>query len=115
MMAPHARKKGGSSTIASKKFGDHITIDHVIAKDFRDFGFEREKVAFVVKDVWSNFRYVYPSVSKNAEECYENLLHFLQVEDSVGIVYSDNAYELETAVKKLGCRHNTSRAYVDQT
>ena len=37
MMAPHARKKGGSSTIASKKFGDHITIDHVITKDFRDF------------------------------------------------------------------------------
>ena len=44
MLAPHARKRGGSSTIFSKKFGDHVTIDHIVTKDLRDFGIEGEKV-----------------------------------------------------------------------
>ena len=114
MLAPQARKKGGSTTIHSKKFGDHITIDHIITKDLRDHGFEGEKVAFVVKDVYSKFRYVYPSETKSSEQCTSDLQHFLKVEDKVGIVYSDNAPELEAAVKQLGVRHNTSRAYVNE-
>ncbi|CAE7762117.1 unnamed protein product, partial [Symbiodinium sp. KB8] len=69
MLAPHARKRGGSSTIMAKKFGDHVTIDHIITRDLRDFGIEGEK---------------------DGEQVYENLLHFLQVEDDVGIIYSDN-------------------------
>ena len=114
MLAPQARKKGGSTTIHSKKFGDHITIDHIITKDLRDHGFEGEKVAFVVKDVYSKFRYVYPSETKSSEQCTSDLQHFLKVEDKVGIVYSDNAPELEAAVKQLGVRRNTSRAYVNE-
>ena len=114
MLAPQARKKGGSTTIHSKKFGDHITIDHIITKDHRDHGFEGEKVAFVVKDVYSKFRYVYPSETKSSEQCTSDLQHFLKVEDKVGIVYSDNAPELEAVVKQLGVRHNTSRAYVNE-
>ena len=102
MLAPQARKKGGSTTIHSKKFGDHITIDHIITKDLRDHGFEGEKVAFVVKDVYSKFCYVYPSETKSSEQCTSDLQHFLKVEDKVGIVYSDNAPELEAAVKQLG-------------
>ena len=97
MLAPHARKRGGSSTIMAKKFGDHVTIDHIITRDLRDFGIEGEKVALVVKDVYTNFRYVYPSSTKDGEQVYENLLHFFQVEDDVGITYSDNAPELEDA------------------
>ena len=117
MLAPQARKKGGSTTIHSKKFGGHITIDHIITKDLRDHGFEGEKVAFVVKDVYSKFRYVYPSETKSSEQCTSDLQHFLKVEDKVGIVYSDNAPELEAAVKpvkQLGVRRNTSQAYVNE-
>ena len=40
MMAPHARKLGGSSTIKSEKYGDHLTIDHIITRDLRDYGFD---------------------------------------------------------------------------
>ena len=32
MLALHARKRRGSSTIFSKKFGDHVTIDHIVTK-----------------------------------------------------------------------------------
>ena len=115
MLAPHARKRGGSSTIMAKKFGDHVTIDHVITRDLRDFGIEGEKVALVVKDVCTNFRYVYPSSTKDGEQVYENLLHFFQVDDDVGIIYSDNAPELEDATRKFKIRHNTSRPYADES
>ena len=88
MLAPRARKRSGSSTIQSKAFGVHITIDHVVTRDLRDRGLENEKVTFVVKDVFSKFRYVYPSPTK--------------------------APELKDAVKRMKFRHNTSRAYVDE-
>ena len=115
MLAPHARKRGGSSTIMAKKFGDHVTIDHIITRDLRDFGIEGEKVALVVKDVCTNFRYVYPSSTKDSEQVYENLLHYFQVDDDVGIIYSDNAPELEDATRKFKIRHNTSRPYADES
>ena len=110
---PHARKRGGSSTIQSKALGNHITIDHVVTRDFRDHGLKNEKAAFVVKDVFSKFRYVYPSPTKEADQCHEDLQHFLQVGDKVGVVYSDTAPELKDAVKCMKFRQNTSRAYVD--
>ena len=65
MYAPQARKTGGSSTIYSKAFADHITVDHIITADAKDYGFQEETVAHVVKDVYSKFRYVYPSKTKS--------------------------------------------------
>ena len=114
MMAPQARKRGGSSTIKSESYGDHITIDHVITRDLKDQGIGDERVALVVKDVFSSFRYIYPSATKSSDQCYEDLQHYLGAEDTVGTVYSDNAPELRAAVKQLGIRHNTSREYVDE-
>ena len=54
----------------------------------------------MVKDVCSKFHYVYPSETKSLEQCHSDVLHFLKVEDKIGIVYSDNAPELESAVKQ---------------
>ena len=64
---------------------------------------------------FTNFRYVYPASTKDGKQVYESLLHFFQVDDEVGIVYSDNAPELEDATQKFKVRHNTSRPYVDET
>eukprot|EP00439_Symbiodinium_sp_Y106_P079167 s520_g17.t2 len=88
MYAPQARKTGGSSTIYSKAFADHITVDHIITADAKDYGFQEEPVAHVVKDVYSKFRYVYPSKTKSGEQCYEDMLHFLGVDDEVNLVQS---------------------------
>ena len=68
----------------------------------------------MVKDVFNKFRYVYPSPTQEADQCHEDLQHFLQVGDKVGVVYSDNAPELKDAVRRMKFRHNTSRAYVDE-
>ena len=51
--------------------------------------------------------------TKEADQCHEDLQHFLQVGDKVGVVYSDNAPELKDAVRRMKFRHNTSRAYVE--
>ena len=114
MLAPQSRKVGGTRTIESKAFGDHITCDHIILKDLTEFGFHDQKDGFVIKDVFTSFRYCYPSETKTADQCHEDFLHFLQVKDEVGIVYSDNAPELIATMKKLGIRRNTSRQYVDK-
>ena len=114
MYSPQARKTGGSSSITSTKYGDHITVDHIITRDMLDHGYNDQKVALVVKDVYSQFRYVYPSGTKNSDQCHEDLLHFLGKDDDVGIIYSDNAPELGQAIKRLGVRRNTSREYVDE-
>eukprot|EP00439_Symbiodinium_sp_Y106_P066744 s3183_g10.t3 len=114
MYARQARKTGGSSTIYSKAFGDHITVDHIITADAKDYGFQGETVAHVVKDVYSKFRYVYPSKTKSGEQCYEDMLHFLGVDDEAKVIYSDNALEFDYAARQLRARHNTSREYVDQ-
>ena len=97
MLAPHARKRGGSSTIASKKFGDHVTVDHIITKDLRDSG-----VALVVKDVFTNFRYVYLSRTKEGEQvCEAYFISFVP--------------ELEDSTSKYKVRRNTSTAYADES
>ena len=87
MLAPRSRKVG-TRTIESKAFGDHITCDHIILKDLTAFGFHDQKDAFVIKDVFTSFRYCYPSETKTADQCHEDFLHFLQVKDDVGIVTS---------------------------
>jgi len=114
MYAPQARKSGGSTTIHSKAFGDHITVDHIITEDAKDYGFQEETLAHVVKDVYSKFRYIYPSRTKSGEQCYEDMLHFLGVDDEVKVIYSDNALEFDFAARQLRARHNTSRAYVNE-
>ena len=67
MLVPRARKRGGS-TIIPKKFEDHVTLGHIVTKDLRDFGIKAEKVALVVKNVFTNFRYVYPSGTKEGDQ-----------------------------------------------
>ena len=112
MYAPQARRKSGSSKIHSKAFGDHITVDHIITKFAKEF--QEETVAHVVKDVCSKFRFAYPAASKSGEQCHEDMLHFLAVDDEVKVLYSDNALEFDYVAKQLRCRHNTSKAYVDE-
>ena len=116
MMAPYARKTGGSSTVRSEAYGDHVTMDHIIARDLRDYGFDDQRVALVVKDVFSKFRYVYPSDTKEGEQVLEDLLHFVGVDDDIKVMYSDNAPELIDGVKQLDrrIRHVTSREYANQ-
>ena len=116
MMAPYTKKTGGASTVRSEAYGDHLTMDHIIARDLRDYGFDEQRVALVVKDVFSKFRYVYPSDTKEGEQVLEDLLHFVGVDDDINVMYPDNAPDLIHGVKQLDrrMRHVTSREYANQ-
>ena len=115
MMAPHARRKGGQKRIETEVFGDHIVGDHVIIKKNVEEGFKGEQVALVLKDLHTQYRYVYPSQSKDAQSSMDCLNHFIGSKDHVQVVNSDNSPELIRAIKDLGYRHQTSIEYVDSS
>ena len=57
MMAPQARRKGGQKRIETEVFGDNI-------KKNAEEGFKGEQVALVLKDLHTQYRYVYASQTK---------------------------------------------------
>ena len=72
-------------------------------------------VALVVKDVATDFRYVYPAARRSTRECIAAFKHFVRSTDDVGVFYSDNSPELIATAERLGWRHQTSFAYVSKT
>ena len=114
MQAPQARRRHGSSSVDAKAFGDHVTADHVISND-ETYGFKGEWNALVVKDVFTQFRYFYPSARQDADSCVRAFQHFTKPDDHVGIFYSDNSGEIAAAVKSMDWRHVLSQPYVSQS
>ena len=76
-MMAQARKKGGQKRIETEMFGDHIIGDHVIIKRNVEEGFRGEQVALVLKDLHTQYRYVYPGQSKDSQICVDGLNHFI--------------------------------------
>lgn len=52
--------------VDARKFGDHITGDYLTAKSEPEVGIDDDRVAMVVKDVLTDFRYVYPVGRRDA-------------------------------------------------
>ena len=118
MMAPHARRKGGQKRVEIQVFGDHIIGDHVIIKKNVEEGVRGEQVALVWKDLRTQYRFVYPSQSKDAQSTVDGLNHLIGSKDDVQGVYTDNSPEQIRAIKDSGYRryrHQTSIEYVDSS
>ena len=117
MYKPPSYKVNCTRTIEAKSFGDHIAADHVIIRRDKETEIEESRLALVVKDVKTAFMYAYPSAlkSEEEEECIASLQHFVSSADKVGNFYSDNAKELKSAAKKLGWRHELSKAHIHQS
>ena len=71
----------------------------------------------VLKDLHTQYRFVYPSQSKDADaqSSVDGLNHFIGPKDDVQVVYIDNSPELIRAIKDLGYRHQTSIENVDSS
>ena len=110
-----SRKSDGSTLVEAENFGDHITADHLITRDEREESIDGDRVALVIKDVATNFRYIYPAARKSTRECVAALKHFTSHTDKVGVFYSDGAPELISAANELGWRHQTSVGYVSMS
>ena len=114
MYKPPSYKVGGTPTIEAKSFGDHIAADHVCRRD-KDSEIEESRLARVDKDVKTAFMYAYPSALRSEEKGVASLQHFVSRTDNVGNVYIDNAKELKSTAKKLGWRHELSKAHIHQS
>ena len=115
MLAPQARRKGGQGRLETKDFGDRVVADHVIIKPNVEEGVNGEVVALVIKDVHTQYRSVYPSSSKSADDCIQALHHYIDPKVPVQSIYTDNSRELIAAMKDLGIRHQKSMPYVDSS
>ena len=105
MLKPPGRSVGGSQQIDSDKFGQRITADFLVTMSEAELGIDSDRVALVVKDVATDFRYVYPSSRRAARDVILALKHFIRQEDTVEAFYSDNAPELVSAAKVLTWKH----------
>ena len=115
MYKPTRRSKGGSTTVECSVFGEHITGDHLIIRTDEEEAIDGERVALVIKDVATNFKWIYPSARRTARDCVLAMKHFTSHVDEVGVFYSDNADELRVACEELKWRHVTSFDYVSKT
>lgn len=115
MMAPQARSRGGQARVDTRRFGDHLIADHVMLKANVEGGYRGEVVALAIKDLHTQFRHVYPSISKSAGDSVQAINHFVGPKDDVEVIYTDNSRELISAIQELGYRHQTSIEYVDSS
>ena len=69
----------------------------------------------MLKDLHTQYRYVYPSQTKDAQSSMDGLNHFIGSKEDVQVVYTGNSPELIGAIKDLGYRHQTSIEYVDSS
>ena len=110
-----SRQKGGSTQVEAKKFGDHLTADHLITSDDREIGIDQSRVALVVRDVATDFRYVYPAARKTSHHCVMAFKHFVRTGETVNVFYSDRAPELVKAADQLEWKHVQSTNYISKT
>ena len=109
------RPKGEPLTVESTKFGDHITADHLITRDVNEESIDGDRVAMILKDVATNFGWVYPSARSRAKDCVLAFRHFVAPSDEVGVFYSDNADSLRLACREVGWRQNNSILLMSQS
>ena len=69
----------------------------------------------MVKDVATNFMYIYPSGRRTARDAILALKRFIGHKDQVGVTYNDNAPELLSALKILEWRHVLSKEYISKS
>ena len=115
MYKPTKRSKGESLTVGSNKFGDHITGDHRPTRDVNEQSIDGDRVAMVMKDVATNFRWIYPSARGHAKDCVLEFRHFVAPGHEVGVFYCDSAPSIKLACREVGWRQNTSVAYVSKS
>jgi hypothetical protein len=115
MFKPPSRAVGGSTKVEAEKFGDQITADFIVTRDDEEVEIDDEKSALVVKDVATGFMYVYPNARRTTNAAVLAMKHFVGHTEEIGVVYSDNAPELISAMKVLQCRHVLSRDYMSKS
>ena len=86
-----------------------------MTRDANEQSIDGDRVAMVMKDVATNFRWIYPSARSHAKDCVLAFRHFIAPGEEVGVFYSDAAPSIKLACREVGWRQNTSVAYVSKS
>ena len=86
-----------------------------MTRDSNAQSIDGDRVAMVMKDVATNFRWIYPSARSHAKDCVLAFRNFVAPGDEVGVFYSDAAPSIKLACREVGWRQNTSVAYVSKS
>lgn len=110
-IAKKKNKQGKPSVIKSEKFGDVITMDHLISSDTGSKGINEESVGLAISDLGTGFVDLYPDSSKSWPGVVKAVTNFVGSNNKVKLIYSDNAPELVRAMEELRITHDTSTPY----
>ena len=97
----HEQKKPDADEPPVDKFGQHVTMDFIIAKapKFEEIsGFEN---ALLIYDVGTGWMQLYPTVARTTGEVIRCLEHATGHNEEIRYVYSDGATEFVSACRKL--------------
>jgi len=92
----------------TKKFGDHITADHIVSLAEEAESFEGHSYAVVMRDTHTDWVECYPTALKSADDAVEAMQNFVGPRDTVSLIHTDCSGELKAAARVLGWRHSTS-------
>ena len=105
-MRKKARYKGSFVNTAAY-WGHHLTGDHITSIKDNMLGVTGDRNAFVVKDLYSQLKHLYPTKTKDAAETTASIRHFVG-DRTVSKLYSDNSGEIEKALKECKIMSHTS-------
>ena len=71
--------KGGSTQVEADSFGQRLTADHLVIRDDEEMDIDGARVALVVKDVATDFRYVSSSRTSLDARVHRRFQTFCQV------------------------------------
>jgi hypothetical protein len=90
--------------VRPEKFGDRVTLDHIIARNERTVGYGKQQNAITLIDAASDFRWGKAQRYKTGKENLEVMRKFQgsDPKDKIKYAYSDAAPEIAYVVKKMG-------------
>ena len=113
------RTKVGAFDRKLDHWGQLLPADHVDSKAKKSIGLGGEKVAFVIKDVFSGLICLYPVPSKDGKDTEMCLRDFVGIPGDRKIkdisMYSDVSGEIRVACSNVGILHDKSQPGVPQT
>ena len=113
--APHRKTENlGKDHIAvhddPQEFGDIITADHKVILNKAFTSFDKDCVCLVIQDRATYFFGMYLADSKDSVRTAQGFNLFIEPQDKVKLIHSDNSGEIDVACKKLSPKHDGSLA-----
>jgi Integrase core domain. len=96
-----------------KKF-DLVTGDYIQGREDSILAITGDRNAFVIKDLWSGIKQIYPSADRDADTTVIAIMDFLDTTPCKRF-YSDDDRAIKDACKKCKVRHETSMPGIHET